>query len=295
MGKIVKLPVKRRLKINPEKNSVIAGDCLEWLKYIPSKSVDVCYLDPPFFSNRNYEVIWGNGYELRAFKDRWKGGVKSYIVWMEERVKEIHRILKPTGSIFLHCDWHASHRLRVMLDDIFGENNFINEIIWCYSGPSKSPTFFPRKHDTIFFYSKKEKCHIFNLEKARIPYKRKKPSTGQGMASGNRTKEEIRKAELYWIKKGKVVEDYWNDIPSGSHISKKERIGYKTQKPESLIKRIIQCCSNENDTILDCFAGGGTTAAVAAKLGRRFITGDVSPVAVRVISKRLNKLTPPPF
>ena len=142
MGKLINLPVKRKLSIDVSKNNIMVGDCLDWLKEIPSKSVDMCYIDPPFFSNRNYEIIWGNGYELRSFGDRWKGGVKTYIVWMEERVKQIHRVLKDTGSIFLHCDWRASHRLRVMLDDVFGERNFVNEIIWCYKSGGASSKYF---------------------------------------------------------------------------------------------------------------------------------------------------------
>ena len=154
MGNIIRLPKKRRLKIDLKKNSVVVGDCLEWLKFIPSNSIDMCYIDPPFFSNKNYEIIWGNGYELRSFGDRWKGGIKSYIVWMEERVKEIHRVLKDTGSIFLHCDWRASHRLRVILDDIFGEKNFLNEIIWTYNRWTTKSKTFQKIHDNIFWYSK---------------------------------------------------------------------------------------------------------------------------------------------
>lgn len=243
----------------------------------------MCYIDPPFFSNKNYEILWGNGYELRSFGDRWKGGVKSYIVWMEERVKEIHRILKDTGSIFLHCDWHASHRLRVMLDDVFGEKNFVNEIIWFYKTGGASKRFFARKHDSIFFYSKNDKYKYHpTKEKSYMLHKYgfKKSDFKIDKSNG------LQYTHVY-------SRDVW-EIPSvGSATS--ERIGYKTQKPEKLIERILKCSTNENDLILDCFGGGGTTAAVAAKLGRRFITGDVSPVATRVIAKRLNSLDTPPI
>ena len=180
MGKIIQFPVKRKLKINLEENSVVVGDCIEWLKHVPSKSVDMCYIDPPFFSNKTYEILWGNGYERRCFEDRFKGGIKTYIVWMEERVREIHRVLKDTGSIFLHCDWRASHRLRVMLDDVFGERNFVNEIVWCYTGPSNTKRYFPKKHDTIFWYSKSQKF-IFNLDSARVPYVKIKTGKTNGI------------------------------------------------------------------------------------------------------------------
>lgn len=156
MSNLLKLP-KRKMKISTEKNQVICGDCLDWLKYVPDNSIDLCYIDPPFFSNKNYEVVWGNGYELRSFGDRWKGGIKHYISWMEDRVKEIHRVLKPTGSIFLHCDWHASHRLRVMLDDIFGDEHFRNEIIWHYRRWTANSDRFQALHDTIFIIQKAQR------------------------------------------------------------------------------------------------------------------------------------------
>ena len=301
MGKIIKLPVKRKLRIDPKKNSVIVGDCLEWLKFVPSNSVDVCYIDPPFFSNRNYEIIWGNGYERRCFEDRFKGGVKSYIIWMEERVKEIHRVLKSTGSIFLHCDHHASHRLRVMLDEIFGDKNFINEIIWCYDVGGRSKKRFGRKHDNIFWYSKTKKYH-FDQEAAKKhgkPRKTGKESKGgkMGIDKNGRPYQDKKaksgKYYRYYLDENKIPEDWWvtiNSIQSGDA----ERIGYDTQKPERLLERILECSTQSGDVVLDCFGGGGTTATVAAKLGRRFITGDVSPVATRVISKRLNTILPPP-
>ena len=114
-----------------EINKLILGDNLEILRNIESESVDLIYLDPPFFSNRNYEVIWGDSGEIRSFEDRFSGGIDHYVSWLKERVIEMHRILKPTGSIFLHCDWHADAYIRVLiLDKVFGGNNFINHIVW---------------------------------------------------------------------------------------------------------------------------------------------------------------------
>ena len=144
-------------------NKLILGDNLEILKTLESESVDLIYLDPPFFSNRNYEVIWGDEGEVRSFQDRWSGGMEHYIAWLKERVEQMHRILKPTGSIFLHCDWHANAYIRVhILDRVFGENNFRNEILWVRANPkSHSSKILPNTTDTIFWYSKTAKA-IFN-------------------------------------------------------------------------------------------------------------------------------------
>ena len=152
----------QKLKFDLNNNTIVCGDCCNedgegWLNSIPNNSIDCIYIDPPFFSNRNYEIIWGNGFESRSFKDRWKAGKKGinhYIDWMKPKIQEAKRVLKLTGLIFLHCDYHASHRLRVMLDDVFDEKNFINEIIWCYDVGGKSDKRFARKHDNIFWYSK---------------------------------------------------------------------------------------------------------------------------------------------
>ncbi|WP_062327126.1 site-specific DNA-methyltransferase [Treponema endosymbiont of Eucomonympha sp.] len=144
-------------------NRLILGDNLEILKTIEADSVDLIYLDPPFFSNRNYEVIWGDAGEVRSFQDRWAGGISHYIDWLKERVEEMHRILKPTGSIFLHCDWHANAYIRVfVLDKVFGEDGFINEFVWKRSSTRSSISKAARKnYDTIFYYAK-SKNHIYN-------------------------------------------------------------------------------------------------------------------------------------
>jgi len=146
-------------------NRLILGDNLEILKSVENDSIDLIYLDPPFFSNRNYEVIWGDTGEIRSFQDRWSGGISHYIDWLKERVIEMHRVLKPTGSIFLHCDWHANAYIRVdILDKIFGEENFINEFIWKRSYTRSSISKAARKnYDTIFYYTKSKK-YIYNQQ-----------------------------------------------------------------------------------------------------------------------------------
>lgn len=270
--------------INQPLNQLILGDCLEVLKTLPSESVDLCYIDPPFFSNRNYEVIWGDAGEIRSFTDRWAGGISHYIDWLKDRVREIHRVLKPTGSLYLHCDWHANSEIEVyILKPLFGENNFRNEIVWCYTGASGAVKNFPRKHDNIFWYSRRE-TYIFNSESLRIPYKKSNASAGKSSFSVLKGEERIKKL-LELDERGKLMEDYW-DLSIVNSMAK-ERIGYPTQKPEALLERIIKASSNPGDVVLDCFVGGGTTIAVADRLKRKWIGIDQSVQAVKVSEQRL--------
>jgi site-specific DNA-methyltransferase (adenine-specific) len=295
-----------------EVNRLILGDNLDILKSFDSDSIDLIYLDPPFFSNRNYEVIWGDAGEIRSFQDRWSGGMDHYIAWLKERVEQMHRILKPTGSIFLHCDWHADAYIRVdILDKIFGYQNFKNDIVWFYKTRPQSKKYFGRKHDTIFFYTKSGN-YTFNwqdvtrsLSDSTIGKYRLKDEAGrlyrlQGRgitgspirsAKDVEPKWEITNPELvvrdYLDEKiGVALEDWW-DIETINQNSK-ELIGYPTQKPEELLERIIRSASNEGDIVLDPFVGGGTTVAVADKLNRKWIGIDQSVQAVKVTELRLD-------
>ena len=133
-----------------EPNRLIWGDNLHAMRTLPSESVDLIYIDPPFFSNRVYNVIWGDEHEERSFSDIWEGGLDGYLIWLNARLYEMKRLLKPTGSIYVHCDWHASHYIKVEMDKIFGYENFRNEIVWCYTlDGSNAKRWFPRKHDVI--------------------------------------------------------------------------------------------------------------------------------------------------
>jgi len=256
------------------KNRLICGDNLVELATLPTESVDLIYIDPPFFSNRNYEIVWGDEAEIRSFEDRWEGGVYAYIDWMKKRVQILYRILKPTGSFYLHCDWHAGHYLKVMLDDIFGRENFHNEIVWHYFMGGKSRRFFARKHDVIFFYTKGKRWTFNYVEvERRLP---KKPSLGSH-------KPLVHKGDAWYSTVG--MDDVW-DI-SGVFNMSKEYQGYNTQKPEELLERIIWASSNPGDLVLDAFCGCGTTLAVAQKYGRRWIGIDISPSAIALIKKRL--------
>jgi len=295
-------------------NKLILGDNLAVLQSIPDKSVDLIYLDPPFFSNRIYEVIWGDDGEKRSFEDRFAGGIDHYISWLKIRVRQMHRILKDTGSIFLHCDWHANAEIKVdILNKIFGRNNFRNEIIWCYKSRPQSKKYFGKKHDTIFFYSKSDN-YTFNWEKVTRPlsdvtvskYRLKDENgrlyrlQGRGIkgspirsAKDVDKKWEISNPELvvrdYLDEKiGVASEDWWIDCDMINQNSS-ERIGYPTQKPEILLERIIECASNEGDIVLDPFVGGGTTIAVADRLNRKWIGIDQSVMAIKVSDLRMQK------
>ena len=252
-------------------NAVVLGDCLSWLDRVAPGSVDLVYIDPPFFTQRNFG----------DFDDRWDSS-KHYIDWVGERVVKLHKVLKPTGSIMLHCDWHASHQLRVMLDDVFCYKNFVNEIIWHYAGGGSGKSRWSRKHDNIYFYSK-SKNYFFDGMKSpssHTPMSLKRWSRGVISVKGGKY--------VYDMSKGKIANDVWYFYNLVGN--KKESLGYPTQKPVALLERIIKCTSKPGDIVLDCFGGSGTTATVAHKLGRQFITGDKSPRSIEVMTKRLNSV-----
>jgi site-specific DNA-methyltransferase (adenine-specific) len=276
-------------------NKLILGDNLEILKTRESETVDLIYLDPPFFSNRNYEVIWGDDGEIRSFQDRWSGGIDHYIAWLKERVVEMHRVLKSTGSIFLHCDWHADAYIRVeILDKVFGHNKLINQIAWCYTSATNTKHRLPQKHDTIFWYAKGDKYTI-NTDAIRIPYNAKTESNYKEGLKGSGTfyDGKIKSDDGILNENGKVPEDWWSDIAIAARYPKgsPNNIGYPTQKPMALLERIIKCASNEGDLVLDPFMGGGTTIAVADKFNRKWIGIDQSVQAVKVTGLRLQQQT----
>jgi DNA modification methylase len=273
-----------------ETNLIYCGDNLEVLAKFPEKSVDLIYADPPFFSNKHYEIIWGNGAEMKVYEDRWKGGINVYIEWMQERLWQCYRVLKDTGSMYLHCDWHASHRLRVAMDDLFGYKNFQNEIVWAYQIGGKSHHKWGRKHDVILFYTK-GKDYIFNANKVRMPRKAGTHMKIEYGSNGMPVQVKVSKTGktyTYPVHEGKLPDDVWTDIQQLNREDK-ERLGYPTQKPEALLKRIIEASSNKGDIVLDPFCGGGTTIAVAHQLGRKWIGIDVSPIACNKMKARLEK------
>lgn len=264
-------------------NTIYCGDNLQMLKDIPDESVDLIYIDPPFNSNRNYEVFWGDIQEKRAFEDRF-GDAQAYIDYMRPRVLELYRVLKKTGSFYYHCDWHASHYVKIMLDQIFNFNNFQNEIIWHYrrwSSPSKK---FQRLHDTIFFYTK-SKEYTFNTLFTAYTEGSVERKIGGVLHRFKKGEEPVLVSDRELQPKGVPENDVWH-IPFIAP-SAKERLGYPTQKPLALLERILSASSNKGDVVLDTFCGCGTTLVAAQKLGRKWIGIDISPTACRVMAQRL--------
>lgn len=272
------------------KNKLICADNLEALKTIEDESVDLIYIDPPFFSNKQYEVIWGDEAEVRSFEDRWEGGINVYIEWMRPRVEELYRVLRPTGSFYLHCDWHANAHLRVMVDEIFGEKNFRNEIVWHYDIGGKPKYDFRRKHDVILRYSK-EKTVVWN--EIRVPPLNPK-RYNKVDENGRRYYEGYGGKWRKYEDEGTPTDDVWTFIRERQfrtlNSQAKERLGYPTQKPEALLERIIKASSNKDDLVLDAFCGCGTTLVVAQKFKRNWIGIDISPTAVKVMEDRLRKV-----
>jgi site-specific DNA-methyltransferase (adenine-specific) len=253
-------------------NRIIHGDCLDVMKIIPEESFDFIYIDPPYFTEKEFFLHTGQRYENHSFTDNWAGGLKEYLDWLEERLKSIHLLLKPEGVFFLHLDWHAVHYVKVILDKIFGYDNFQNEYIWYYSGGGASKTRFARKHDNILFYSKSSTNWKFYADRVREEYKW---TRGQKRADGSDRD----------LEKGKLPDDVWEYhslLPWA-----KENVGYPTQKPLALLQKFILATTDEGDVIGDFFGGGGTTAMAAQILNRRWITSDISNISVSLIADRI--------
>lgn len=238
-----------------------------------------------------------------------------YVPWIEERLRECHRVLKKTGSIYLHCDWHANAHLRIAMDRIFGEDHFRNEIIWHKKGGLKSvEKVFPRKYDVILFYSKTNK-YTFHVQRKKtednalysrwikyshdgstVLYKDFPRSDRVKFADYTRrfiAQHEGRKPkpdDVLYEFEGAIVDSVWSDI-ADIYRGQSERLHYPTQKPEALLERIVCASSNPGDLVLDPFCGCGTTVAVSHKLGRRWIGIDVSPTACKLVASRIRALT----
>lgn len=249
------------------------------------------YIDPPFAVGADFSFdIQINGetaekkqsiIEEIAYRDTWGKGISSYLSMMYERLKLMHNLLAKDGSIYVHCDWRVSHYLRFLLDDIFLSENFSNEIAWCYSGPGKNEKAFTRKYDHILFYQKNKSYSIFNIP--RVEHKSGIHNKGAFLGKiADDSEERVKQLE----EQGKRLEDWWSDIYAADRM-RNEIVGYPTQKPEALLERIIKASSNEGDLIADFFCGSGTTAAVAEKLGRKWITADLGRFSIHTTRKRM--------
>lgn len=266
-----------------------AEDALTQLSANYRGRVQVVYLDPPFGTGDTFRIRIGTGskkLELPVFSD--DKDETTYLFWMRGILTDVRELLAESGSLYLHIDYRMSAKLRLLLDEIFGAQNFMNEIIWCYKSGGRSTRYFPRKHDTILFYRKSAKV-FFNIQavgKPRGPEKRNHMK--RYIDEDGRICFSIHsagKVYTYYEDTPIFPSDVWDDI---EHLQQKdtERVGYATQKPESLLNRIILASSRPGDIVCDLFSGSGTTAAAASKLGRRFITTDVSPFALYTMRAR---------
>jgi DNA modification methylase len=247
--------------------------------------IDLIYADPPFFTNRKYSARIGRGEDSRkpdewqlteGYRDSWPD-LNAYLDFLYQRLALMFRLLAPNGTLYLHLDWHADSYARLLLDELFGAENMLNEIIWAYHGPSPIRRAFNRKHDTILVYVK-GKNYTFNADTVREPYN---PNTVKTFEASSKAGF----GKVPDLKRGKVPEDWWY-FPVVARLHN-ERTGYPTQKPQALLERIIKASSNPGDLVADFFCGSGTLPLVAANLGRRFIVADTTFRAVHTTRSRL--------
>jgi len=333
------------------RNQLFFGDNLDILRdYINDNTIDLIYLDPPFNSNATYNVLYKeksgekSSAQITAFEDSWHWSIEServfeetvedgptklsdllvalrgflgatdmmaYITMMAPRLKELYRVLKPSGTVYLHCDPTASHYLKLLMDSIFGQRNFLNEVIWCYKERERRLPYWNPKHDTLLFYCKDyDADRVFNWDKVTEPYsettiKKFKYEDNKGhyqirgrnikgspvkAADGLRPEHEKKHPDL-------TYRDYLEDRPGVPprdwffikilNKASNERLGYPTQKPEELLEKLLLASSNEGDIVLDPFCGCGTTVSVAERLNRKWIGIDITVLAIDLIERRL--------
>lgn len=259
-----------------ELNKIYHGDNLYYLESMPDECIDLVYIDPPFGTQTLQKSrTWNERVQGAVFYDLWGGGVHGYMQFLSERLRHLHRVLKPTGALFLHLDWRMAHYAKVELDKIFGIGNFVNEIIWFYKTGGMSKRWLGRKHDTILFYGKSKK-YRFNLQKEKSYLAHK-----YGFSNVEIKEDENGFYTLVGMR------DVW-DIPA-LRGNQPETLGYPTQKPLALLERIVAIASSEGDVVLDCFCGCGTAVEAAHKLGRDWIGIDASMLACKEIKKRMRE------
>jgi site-specific DNA-methyltransferase (adenine-specific) len=266
-------------------NQVLFGDNLQHLKNLPDGSFQLIYIDPPFNTGREQVRTTRKSQRSEGGRLGFKGqtydqvvqrvlsyddAFSDYWAFLEPRLEQAWRLLSKTGTLYLHLDYREAHYAKVLLDALFGRDCFLNEIIWAYDYGGKSKGRWPSKHDTILVYVKDPKHYYFDSSSVdREPY----------MAPGLVTEEKVERGKL-------PTDVWWHTIVSPTG---KEKTGYPTQKPEGILRRIIQASSKPGDAVLDFFAGSGTTGAVAGKLDRRFTLIDQNPESIKVITERLQK------
>jgi DNA modification methylase len=269
---------------NQAPDRLVLSENLPVLRSLSDECLDLVYIDPPF----------GTGSVRRDQDNRYPDqpdDPEGLVRWLQECLTESHRLLRPSGSIFVHLDYRCVHYVKVFLDSLFGREQFINEIVWCYSVGGKSKRSFGRKHDTILWYGKTGQ-YAFYPEEVHVP---RKPSSHMrvvmdenGEAVQEKTDRKTGKVYRYPVNRGKIPEDWWADIEVLNR-SDRERVGWPTQKPARLLERIIKATTKGGDTVADWFSGSGTTSVVAQGLGRAFIATDREPKAIACAEERLRK------
>ena len=273
-------------------NKIFWGDNLQVMSHMLKEyrgKIDLIYIDPPFASDADYKrkiKVRGQtvqsdslSFEEKQYGDIWNND--EYLQFMYERLLLLRELLSDYGTIFVHCDWRVCSYMRLLMDEVFGKENFLNEIIWNYSGGRIGHNFFGRKHDNIYWYAKKYGNQTFNYDEVRQEYAA--TTLARNKYKNNGSSDRI--LDYKPNEEGKFPEDVWT-LPIINPFAK-ERLDYPTQKPERLIEDIIKAASNPGDIVMDCFMGSGTTQAVAMKLGRRFIGADINLGAIQTTTKRL--------
>lgn len=284
---------ERRRHAEPEYDNVLAaGDNLAYMEYLLKKRdmkgrIQLIYVDPPFFTNSKYQASvrlesskLGRSPVIKtgAYDDRWEDSMAKYLTMLAVRFYMMRDLLRDRGCIWVHLDWHGSHYVKMLLDEIFGENNFVNEVAWTYKSGGASKRSFARKHDTLLFYGKTDK-YKFNILKEKSYNREHKPYRFKGV--------EEYEDEVGWYTLVNM-KDVWSIDMVGRTSS--ERTGYATQKPEKLIERILYACTDDGDLCADFFSGSGTLGAVCGRLNRRWIMCDEGDVATSSQILRLSKL-----
>jgi DNA modification methylase len=261
---------------------LIHGDAFAVAASLPAASLDAIYIDPPFGTGA---VQRGRGH---SYVDR-ADDPTAFVAWLSPLLSDSRRVLSDTGSLFVHLDYRAVHYVKVELDRVFGRDQLVNEIVWCYSVGGKGRRGFGRKHDTILWYARGPSW-AFYPDAIRVPRRggshMRLVATAQGPVQ-EKTDRKSGRVYRYPVAEGKVPEDWWTDVETLNH-SDAERTGWPSQKPERLISRILCAVTKPGDRVADWFAGSGTTAAVAQRLGRQFVVVDREAAAVEIIEKRLD-------
>lgn len=271
------------------------GDNLEVMRALPDGAFSLLYADPPFFTGRTLR-----GKEGLSFVDAWPS-LEAYLDWLRPRLQEHYRLLHANGSLYLHLDWRVVHYAKVELDRIFGWDNFRNEIIWKYQMAGRSPRHFPRKHDTILFYTKGED-YFFDTDAAREPYTPHARDPRQQRYGGRMGVDEDGRAYVeklgtggkrryrYYLDRGKLIGDVWE--LELIHPSARERTGYPTQKPEALLDRIVRASCPPGERCGDFFLGSGTSLIAAHRAGRAFSGADRASASLSLVQDRFRAAFP---